>query len=152
MARLKGLSQKQERFVDEYLIDLNATQAAIRAGYSKNNADKVGSRLVGNSRVSKTIQAAKIKRAIRTGLMADYVLQGLMEVATRCMEGRPVLNMSGKQVYDENNARLWKIDSAGANKALELLGKHLGLFNSDAQGSQNVTPVQIEAIRKIILE
>jgi phage terminase small subunit len=48
----KELTAKQKRFVEEYLVDLNATQAAIRAGYSAKNADKIGSQQLGNTRVS----------------------------------------------------------------------------------------------------
>ena len=50
------LTDKQQRFVAEYLIDLNATQAAIRAGYSAKNADKIGSQLLGKTRVAEAIQ------------------------------------------------------------------------------------------------
>ena len=53
-----ALTQKQKLFIDEYLIDLNATQAAIRAGYSPNNADKIGSELLGKTRVSDAIKTA----------------------------------------------------------------------------------------------
>lgn len=148
----KALTQKQERFVQEYMIDLNATKAAIRAGYSKNNADKIGSRLVGNSRVAEAIREAKEECAQRTGLTADYVIQALMEVVRRCMEGTPVLNMSGKQVVDENDMPLWKFDSSGANRALQLLGKHIGLFNPDKQGIQNALSLEIIAIREILIE
>ena len=56
------LTDKQQRFVAEYLVDLNATQAAIRAGYSAKNADKIGSQLLGKTRVSEAIQAGKTAR------------------------------------------------------------------------------------------
>lgn len=52
---MAGLADKQQRFVDEYLIDLNATQAAIRAGYSANNADKIVSELLGKTGVAEAI-------------------------------------------------------------------------------------------------
>ena len=60
------LTDKQQRFVAEYLIDLNATQAAIRAGYSAKNADKIGSQLLGKTRVAEAIQAEKTARSERT--------------------------------------------------------------------------------------
>ena len=152
MRKNKVLTQKQDSFVQEYMIDLNATKAAIRAGYSKNNADKIGSRLVGNSRVAEAIREAKEECARRTGLTADYVIQSLMDVVRRCMGGSPVLNMSGKQVVDENNMPLWKFDSSGANRALELLGKHIGLFNPDTQCNQNTFSLEIAAIREVLME
>lgn len=77
MPKVAGLTPKQAKFVEEYLIDLNATQAAIRAGYRAKNADKVGSILLGKTRVTEAIQRAMDKRSHRTGITADRVLQEL---------------------------------------------------------------------------
>lgn len=104
----RQLSPKQERFVTEYLIDLNATQAAIRAGYSKRNADKIGSQLLGKTRVSQAIAEAKKTRSERTGIAADEVVERLWREAT--LEGKGA----------SHSARV---------SALGLLGKHLGLFD-----------------------
>ncbi|WP_093231797.1 terminase small subunit [Thermoflavimicrobium dichotomicum] len=60
------LTPKQQRFVEEYLIDLNATQAAIRAGYSKKTAEAIASRLLRNVKVQTAIQQAKKERSERT--------------------------------------------------------------------------------------
>ena len=76
-----ALTQKQKLFIDEYLIDLNATQAAIRAGYSPNNADKIGSELLGKTRVSDAIKTAMAERSKRTGVNADRVVQELAKIA-----------------------------------------------------------------------
>lgn len=75
------LTEKQQRFVAEYLIDLNATQAAIRAGYSAKNADKIGSQLLGKTRVYEAIQAEKTARSERTEITQDYVLRKLTQIA-----------------------------------------------------------------------
>src|SRR5579875_2449812 len=75
------LTPKQKRFVEEYLIDLNATQAAIRAGYSAKNADKIGSELLGKTRVAEAIQKAMDERSKRTEITADRVLQELARIA-----------------------------------------------------------------------
>ncbi len=71
------LTPKQQRFVEEYLIDLNATQAAIRAGYSKKTADVQGPRLLGNVGVAQRIAVAQEERAKRTQIDADWLLQRL---------------------------------------------------------------------------
>lgn len=76
-----ALTQKQRLFVDEYLIDLNATQAAIRAGYSPNNADKIGSELLGKTRVSDAIKTAMAERSKRTGINQDRILMELAKIA-----------------------------------------------------------------------
>ena len=76
-----ALTEKQKRFCDEYLIDLNATQAAIRAGYSVKNADKIGSELLGKTRVSETISRKIAERSKRTGINQDRVIQELARIA-----------------------------------------------------------------------
>jgi phage terminase small subunit len=76
------LSAKQQRFVDEYLIDLNATQAAIRAGYSVRTSSSQGERLLRNVEVQKEIQSAKAKRSARIEITQDMVLDRLWAQAT----------------------------------------------------------------------
>ncbi|WP_370682253.1 terminase small subunit [Comamonas sp. GB3 AK4-5] len=76
-----ALTPKQERFVAEYLIDLNATQAAIRASYSARTAASQGERLLRNVEVAKAIQAAQAARAARTEITQDRVLQELARIA-----------------------------------------------------------------------
>lgn len=75
------LTPKQERFVKEYLIDLNSTQAAIRAGYSAKSADKIGSQLLGKTRVAEAIEVEKEKRGERLDIKADRVLQEIARLA-----------------------------------------------------------------------
>lgn len=103
------LTDRQARFVAEYLIDLNATAAAKRAGYSEKTADKIGSQLLGKTGVAAAIDAAIKKRERKTEVTQDYVLHNLKEIVDRCM------------LSDGFDAR-------GAAKALELLGRHLGMF------------------------
>lgn len=136
------LSPKRAQFVREYLIDLNATQAAIRAGYSPRSAKVTGTRLLADAAVSRTIAEAKAKRAERNELDADWVLSRLKRVAERCLEAEPVLEfdpgekaMVPKTVMVEDpetgETRLvgvYQFDSKGANGALKLLGDHLGLY------------------------
>lgn len=69
------LTAKQQTFVEEYLIDLNATQAAIRAGYSAKNADKIGSELLGKTRVAEAVSMAMAERSRRTGINQDRIQQ-----------------------------------------------------------------------------
>jgi phage terminase small subunit len=76
-----GLTARQQRFVDEYLIDLNATQAAIRSGYSERTADKIGSQLLGKTRVKEAVTNAQKLRADRLHIEADDVLRRWIEIA-----------------------------------------------------------------------
>jgi len=74
-----GLTPKQARFVEEYLKDLNATQAAIRAGYSERTAEWIGPQLLGKTHVAAAIAAKMAERSQRTQIDADYVLRRLAE-------------------------------------------------------------------------
>lgn len=103
------LTDRQSRFVAEYLIDLNATAAAKRAGYSERRAAELGYQLLHKSTVAAAIDAAIKKRERKTEVTQDYVLHNLKEIVDRCM------------LSDGFDAR-------GAAKALELLGRHLGMF------------------------
>ena len=75
------LNEKQQRFVEEYMIDLNATQAAIRAGYSVKSASDIGGQLLGKTHVQRAIARAKAERSRRTGITQDRVLQELARIA-----------------------------------------------------------------------
>lgn len=75
-----ALTSQQERFVEEYLIDLNATQAAIRAGYSSDTASEQGSRLLRNVKVGKAVADAMAERSVRTKVTADRVLTELARI------------------------------------------------------------------------
>ncbi|QLJ16264.1 terminase small subunit [Pseudomonas putida] len=75
-----ALTAKQQRFVEEYLIDLNATQAAIRAGYSKKTANEQGSRLLANVSVSAAVAESMKSRSGRTGITQDMVLKELAKI------------------------------------------------------------------------
>lgn len=128
------MTEKQRRFVEEYLIDLNVTQAAIRAGYNPKSAAQIGLKLVNKSLVQKAIEDAKLKRSKRVGINQDYVLSNLMEIVERCMQRAPVCNMKGEQVQDEQGRDVWQFNGRDANKALDFLGKHLGMFQGYGTG------------------
>ncbi|NWJ26002.1 terminase small subunit [Rhizobium sp. RM] len=76
---MTSLTPKQARFVDEYLLDLNATQAAIRAGYRKHAAGRMGSHLLRDPLIAAEIETAKKERAARTQIDADWVLKRIGE-------------------------------------------------------------------------
>lgn len=154
------MNAKQEAFVREYLIDLNATQAAIRAGYSKRTAYSQGQRLLKHDEVQAAVTAGQAQRATRTQITADFVIGGLREVAQRCMQRVPVMVGRGDDrrqatVIKEDPATgelreegVWEFDSSGANRSLELLGKHLGIFRDAPEGGEAPAPVKVEVVVK----
>lgn len=131
------LTDKQEAFVREYLVDLNATQAAIRAGYSERTAQAQSSRLLTNVMVRTRIEELQAKRAEKLELDADWVLRRLKEISDKCMQAEPVMTFD----YDSKTmveTGEYKFDSVGANKSTELIGKHLGMFKDKLDINANI--------------
>jgi phage terminase small subunit len=139
-----ALTPKQQRFVEEYLIDLNATQAAIRAGYAAKDADVQGPRLLGNVGVAEAIATLKAQRAEKTGIDAAWLLHRLAAEATADVndlyteEGRikavkdwPLIWRQGLvaglevETIGEGAGHLTKVKLSDRIKRLELIGKHI---------------------------
>lgn len=129
---MANLRPKQQRFVEEYLIDLNATQAAIRAGYSAKTAAVIGAENLIKPYIQKAIQEARNKLTERTEITQDYVLTNIKKVIERCMQQEAVQARDGSPLLVEGPegdlVPLFEFKETGALKGLELLGKHLGMF------------------------
>ena len=173
---MNNKTAKQDRFVEEYLVDLNATQAAIRAGYSKKTARSIANELLTKPDIQEAIQKAMQERSERTEVTQDRVLKELAMIAysdirnyieieklTGAMRAKAFEEMpegesrvlksikedrvikedaDGKKVtvYDKVKFALWD-----KTKALELIGRHLGMF----------TDVKVdvgEELKKLIVE
>ena len=120
---MANLTPKQQRFVEEYLIDLNATQAAIRAGYSEKTAAAIGAENLIKPNIQKAIEEAKNQVSKRTELTVDMVVNGLLKEA---------------QDYAKGSTQSARV-SAWAH-----LGKHLGMFTEKVQHSgPDGGPVQV---------
>lgn len=148
-----ALNEKQKRFCDEYLIDLNATQAAIRAGYSKKTASEQSSRLLANVNVKEYLQKRMAEKESDLIATQDEVLRYLTSVMRREMAEHVVVTTSEKKSFYEPDAngvvrkvteeheepQIVEIPArlSDANKAAELLGKRYSLFkdNVDINGT-----------------
>ena len=161
------MTDKQKRFVEEYLIDLNATQAAIRAGYSVKNADTIGLQLLGKTQVAAEIGRRMAERSKRLGVNADRIVTELAKIAFANVG--TMVNTSDGTVKDDaatedlaaiQQIKIKTMDGAKGSsfecevklsektKALELLGKHIGMWNDKID--VNVTlPVVISGDDKL---
>lgn len=120
------LTDKQELFAREYLKDLNATQAAIRAGYSAKTARSVGSENLTKPDISDRIAVLNTERMKRTEIDADYVLRQAVKLHERCMqEVEPITDRRGEEIKDEQGRTIYGFDSKGAAAALRLVGEHI---------------------------
>lgn len=149
-----SLTDKRLRFVEEYLLDLNGTQAALRAGYSPKTAYSIANELLGDEDVAAAIDAAMKDRSKRVGISQDYVVKSLVQIAERCQQAAPVMVRRGKEMVqkiDEEGRHVWSFDAKGANTALIALGKHLGMFVERVeQSGPNGAPQEVKVTHEII--
>lgn len=137
----RKLTNKQEQFCQEYLIDLNGTQAAIRAGYSERTARQIADQNLSKLDIQLRLRELQEKRQQRVQLDQDYVLKTIIETIERCKQGEPVMIKDGDQWVESGE---WKFDSQAVLKGAELLGKHLALWTEkmkiDAEVKGSISP------------
>lgn len=158
----RKLTKKQQLFVDEYLIDLNATQAAIRAGYSTQTAYSIGEENLKKPEIKNSIEKALAERSRRTGISADRIINELARIAF--VNPADIINFDEATVKDTatrddtatiSSVKVKTIPTEDGDiterevktydkiKALELLGKHLGMF-SEKFKIEGAIPVVIQ--------
>lgn len=119
--------RRQDFFCHEYIVDYNGTQAAIRAGYSKKTARSQASTLLTYPNILARIRDLQKEQTERLAITSDWVIQQLVDVVKKSKEPEPVMEWD----YEEKalvKTGEYTFDSKGATKALELLGKHLGMY------------------------
>ena len=136
---MNKLTAKQKAFVAEYLIDLCATQAAIRAGYSEKTARSQGQRMLTNVDIARAVATGQARRSERTEVTQDYVLTAIKDTIEQYRGGGEGSNP---------NAVL---------KGAELLGRHLAMFTDKAvvdvnHGLQEMTDTELEAHARQLAE
>lgn len=168
------LSPQQQRFVDEYLIDLNATQAAIRAGYSIKGASVRGTQLLAIGKIQEAVEAKRARLQVRTELSTDKVLKEIGRIAFADMRkvaewgGEEVIFKSSAEIDDDTAACISEISSTTTYsrnegkkvqmrvklhdklRAIEMLAKHLNIFSSVHDGDGRVIPLTPDNIVEIM--
>ena len=125
MGRINTMNPKQERFANEYLANMDATKAAIAAGYSHKSAAAIGCQLLNKTKVKAYIDEQSANIAKRLGITQDYVLGKL------------------KQLGENSEPTKKTPNAAVAFKSFEALGKHLRLFEEDDKKSNQTINIQI---------
>ena len=141
------LTPKQEQFAREYTVDLCATQAAIRAGYSQKTAYRQGADNLKKPQIVMRIAELQSERNARTQISADQTIADLRELADialgRKAYPRTIVIDGAAQTFEVRN-----VSFSGAARALELLGRHQGIFNDRV----NVQPSGVEGLLKALAE
>jgi phage terminase small subunit len=135
----KPLNTKQDMFCREYIVDLNGTTAAIRAGYSQDTAAEQACRLLRDVRIKARVNQLLSERTKRVEISSDYVLGGIVEVIERCKQAEPVRDRDGTPTGE------YKFESGSALKGYELLAKHLKLLTDRVEQDVAVTLKDISA-------
>lgn len=136
------LKDRQERFCREYIIDYNATQAAIRAGYSEKTARNIGAQNLTKLNILARVRELQKEQAERLCISSDWVVMQLVEVYRRCMQHEEVLIWD----YEEKKkvpSGEYMFDSKGALNALEMIGKHLAMFDGKPTSDKKKDPSRL---------
>ena len=160
---MADLTPKQQRFVDEYLADLNATQAAIRAGYSPKTASQQSARLLGNVKVQQAV--AEGQKAIRNKLdvSAERVILELARIAFADMRkaarwGDAVVLVPSDEIDDDTAAAVAEVTQTAHGPKVKLfdkrsalvdLGRHLGMFTDKVDVTTGGEPIREHSDRDI---
>lgn len=145
MAALEN--KRHERFCQEYVVDYNGAQAAIRAGYKEKSARSQASDLLTNPNILTRIRELQHEQVERLAVTQDFVVLQLIDTYNCCREATPVREFdrdSGEWV----ETGMYQFDSKGALRALELIGKHLGMYNDKLKISAEVNTGQLESVLK----
>ena len=122
-----GLTPKQERFIEEFLVDLNATQAAIRAGYSKKTAYDTGFKNLRKPEIQKAIDERRAAITAEVDITIKGTLIELQQTLDRCLEAQEVTDGDG------NPTGVFTFNASGALKAIELKGRYLGMWDGTSR-------------------
>ena len=144
------MTKKQKRFVDEYLIDLNATQAAVRAGYSPNTAYSIGAENLKKPEIQNAIDERLEQLKSEKTADAQEVIEYLTSVMRGESEGEELIN----EFVGDGCSKPTKVKKAPSEKdrlrAAELLGKRYGIFTEKTELKANVTCEKVADVFKQI--
>lgn len=145
--RLKGITEdtplsiQQMAFCEAYMLTLSLSDAARAIGSTSKYPNQVGHLMMQRPNVKAHIAKLREERAKKAKVDAFYVLEGFKEIAQRCLQKEPVLEWNGVEWVPTGE---WKFDAAGANKAYENIGKHIGFYDVDNNQKRALIQINID--------
>lgn len=136
----KKLTDKQELFCNEYIISLNATQSAIKAGYSEKTANEQGSQNLAKVSIQDRIAELKAKRDKRLNIDQDFVVNNLLE-AMRICTGKDATHVLASQEGSPIEMAIKKTDMSNFVKVQDMLFKYIGAYEKDNDQKKNITQI-----------
>lgn len=119
-----------KRFADKYFETLNASKSAIYAGFSEATSRQGAYQLLQKEDIQEYLERLRAEAAEKSGISREWIIERFKEVSDRCIQAEPVMDKNGMETGE------YKFDSAGVNKATEMLGKIIGIFEKDNNQSK----------------
>lgn len=127
------MQENHKRFADKYFETLNAKESAIYAGFSVDTAKQQGWQILQREEVQEYLSGLRAETAEKTGISREWIIERFKEISDRCVQDIEAVTIQGMPTGE------YKFDSSGANKATEMLGKIIGVFEKDNDQSKPKT-------------
>lgn len=126
------MTEKVKKFCDKYFETLHGTNSAIYAGFSEKTARSQASQMLDTDEVIEYLAELRNIKAIETGITQSWVMERFKMISDNCVAAEPILNRFGAKTGE------YRFDSSGANKATEMLGRIIGIFQKDNEQSNKI--------------
>lgn len=126
------------RFADKYFETLNATKSAIYAGFSEDTAKQQGWQLLQREDVQEYLEKLRAEYAEKSSISKEWIVERFKDISDRCVQAEPVYDREGNETGE------YRFDSSGANKATEMLGKIIGVFEKDNDQKKVAIAINID--------
>jgi len=148
--------ESHKRFADRYFETLNGKESAIYAGFSEDTAKQKAWTLLQQEDIQEYLQSLRAEYAEKSGITKEWVIKRFEHISDACVKAKPVMKWDAGlkefiPVEDEWGNTVYEFDSGGANKATEMLGRIIGVFEKDNSQLKPVNNINLtkEAVKKL---
>lgn len=132
------MTEKVKKFCDKYFETLHGTNSAIFAGFSEKTARSQASQMLDTDEVINYLGELRNIKAVETGITQAWVIERFKMISDNCVAAEPVLDKYGAQTGE------FRFESSGANKATEMLGRIIGVFEKDNDQKKGIIEIKID--------